>query len=979
MSFELNTQNDRTYEVIEKRELKDLQAEGILLRHKKTGARIALIPCEDVNKVFFIGFRTPPADSAGEAHIIEHTVLCGSEHFPVKDPFIELAKGSMNTFLNAMTFPDKTVYPVASTNDKDFRNLMHVYLDAVFHPLIGKNKSIFQQEGWHYELQETEEGQSLEINGVVYNEMKGVMSSPEDVFARKIYETLLPDTPYALESGGDPEVIPELSYEKYLEFYKAYYHPSNSYIFLYGDTDMNERLTFLEENYLKEYAYREVPSQLPVQNGIPEGRTSRISYSVMPEEDTAEKNFFSLNFAMQPIEDPVELAGLRVMDYVLFDAEGAPVPKLLYERGVAKEVYSLLECSTRQPCYTMGAKYADEAKEELFYDSLQEIFEKICREGFRKKSLEAALSSMEFRYREADYGSYPKGLIVGLAALDTWLYDDADPWSGLELGPVFESLRKKIREGGFFEKLLKKYVLDNRHVCRVIMSPEPGLEEKKSAALKKQLSDRLLLMTQEEKDQIRRESELLKAFQEKEESEEDLRKIPLLDRSDLKREARHWINREDKAGDTPVLLHPMSTGGIVYTHLLFEINDLTAEEISFINLLKILLGAVSTAKQDYLELNEEINIHTGGVHAYAVGYTREGTVDDNRLFFIVQTKAVLTELEKALDLCREIMLESRYDEADRIREILDEELSGMRADLPASGHVTAYTRALSHLTEGAALIEHLSGIEAYRFLKKLLEEPDRLKHMLDELPGFVRKLFASGRLLMDCTCEEDQADRVLECYTAFAKTLPAGQPGRPLTHRYEPSVRNEGFKTAGQIQFVCSAGNYLQMGLPYNGALRVLKVILGYNYLWTKVRMKGGAYGCMSSFSRTGDCFLVSYRDPCLTETLEVYREAADFVRNFDADDREMTKYVIGAVSSLDQPESPVVRGRASLAAYIKGSSYEAEQKYRNETLDADPSAIRSLAIYLDKLIEQNCVCVVGTREKLEQNAGIFDTAEDLL
>ena len=566
MAFELSQENLQQYEVMDHRFLPDINSDSYILRHKKTGARIALLPNEDTNKVFYIGFRTPPTDSTGVAHIIEHTVLCGSEHFPVKDPFVELVKGSLNTFLNAMTYPDKTVYPVASTNPKDFANLMHVYLDAVFHPLIYRNESIFRQEGWHYEWRNSENdasSQELIINGVVYNEMKGAFSSPDDELARRIYETLLPDTPYAVESGGDPDCIPELTYEAYLDFHRRYYHPSNSYIYLYGDADMNERLAFLDAEYLSHYERLEIDSALPVQRSFEAPVETTIRYPILEEEDPSGKTYFALNYAFPPFDEQkcgksgasagawqqesyAEAAernmAFKILDYVLSDAEGSPLTEALHEQEIGEDIYSMYENGLRQPCYSIIAKYCDADQKEAFAATIENTLRTLAEQGIRRKSLAAAISYYEFRYRESDFGSYPKGLALGLNALDTWLYDDLAPWVNLDAGRSFDELRRKAEEG-YFEELIRTYLLDNPHRSLVVMEPEPGLEERREEALRIRLREKAAEMSQEEKQRITDQEAALRAWQETPDSEEAMQTIPLLKRSDLTRACTPYANR----------------------------------------------------------------------------------------------------------------------------------------------------------------------------------------------------------------------------------------------------------------------------------------------------------------------------------------------------------------------------------------------------------------------------------------------------
>lgn len=522
------------FTVIERRRITDLNSEGYILKHKKTGANITLLLNDDENKVFYIGFRTPPKDSTGVAHILEHSVLCGSKHFPVKDPFIELAKGSLNTFLNAMTYPDKTVYPVASCNDKDFRNLVHVYLDAVFYPNIYKEDKIFKQEGWHYEMENTED--ELTINGVVYNEMKGAFSSPDDVVEREIMNSLYPDTTYGLESGGDPEVIPELSYEEFLAFHRKFYHPSNSYIYLYGNLDAVEYLTFIDEEYLSGYEERKVDSEIGLQKPFEKTNELIREYSVMEDEPVFENTYLTYNVSMGTSLDRKLYVAMDILDYVLCQVPGAPVKQALLDRGIGKDVYSSMENGIYQPYFSVIAKNAEEAQKEAFVETIEEVLTKLVTDGLNQKALAAAINYYEFKYREADFGSYPKGLILGLQAMESWLYDETKPFLHIEANETFRELREAIGTD-YFEGLIEKYFLKNTHKTILVVKPVPGLTTKKDQQLQKRLQSYKETLSQAEKQEIVDQTRALRAYQEEESSEEALKTIPLLTREDMKKEA----------------------------------------------------------------------------------------------------------------------------------------------------------------------------------------------------------------------------------------------------------------------------------------------------------------------------------------------------------------------------------------------------------------------------------------------------------
>lgn len=598
------------YELIKEENLTDIHAKGYLLRHKKSGAKISLISNDDENKVFYIGFRTPVEDSTGVPHIIEHTVLCGSDKFPVKDPFVELVKGSLNTFLNAMTYPDKTVYPVASCNDKDFANLMDVYLDAVFHPNIYKKEEIFKQEGWHYELEDKDA--PVTINGVVYNEMKGAFSSPEGVLDRVVLNSLFPDTTYSNESGGDPEVIPELTYEQYLDFHREFYHPCNSYIYLYGNMDMDEKLEFLDKEYLSHYDKIEVDSAIQLQAPFEKPVTISKPYSIASSESLEDNAYLSYNVAIGTnLESELTLA-FDVLDYALLSAPGAPLKQALIDAGIGKDIMGGFDNSTLQPIFSVVAKNANKEDEEKFVGIIEDTLKKIVKDGLNRKSLLAGINSEEFKFREADYGNFPKGLIYGLSCMDSWLYDDDEPFLYLKILDVFAALKEKI-ETGYFEELIQKYLLDNSHKSYVSIEPEKGL----NARLEKELEEKLAAykkdLSEEEIDKLVEDTKHLKQYQEEPSPKEDLMKIPMLKRQDMKREAQPLVYEKVSCNGIETIHTNIYSNGIHYLNLMFDISDITEEELPYLGVLKAVLGYMDTEHYNYADLANEINLMTGGI------------------------------------------------------------------------------------------------------------------------------------------------------------------------------------------------------------------------------------------------------------------------------------------------------------------------------------------------------------------------------
>lgn len=970
-----------SYELIQKDRIEDLNSDGLLLRHKKTGARIAVLMNDDDNKVFYIGFRTPPTDSTGVAHIVEHTVLCGSKDFPVKDPFIELAKGSLNTFLNAMTYPDKTVYPVASCNDTDFKNLMHVYLDAVFYPRIYDEKNIFLQEGWHYEMED--QADELKINGVVYNEMKGAYSSPDDVLERQVLNSLYPDTTYAIESGGDPDVIPTLTWQAYLDFHRRYYHPSNSYIYFYGNMDVAERLTFLDEAYLSKYDALHVDSTVELQKPFDAPREAEFFYPILPEDDESKKTYLTFNTSVGTTLDPKLTIAFDAIDYALCSSTGAVLKKALIDAGIGEEVYSTWDSGIRQPFFSVVAKNADPGQKAAFLEIIEKVLREQVEKGFDKRALLAAINNAEFRYREADFGRFPKGLLYGLTILDSWLYDDTKPWIHIDSGRIYKELRGEV-EGRYFEELAEKWLLNNTHRTVVLLRPKKGLTEEKDAKLKEELAAYKASLSEAERAEIVEATKALKVYQETPDAPEDLEKIPLLKRSDMRREADKLINKKTLCDGVEVLRQEVFTNGIVYLVFGFDLDGFPKEWLPAIGILRTLLGAMDTEHYTYGELTNEVNILTGGIGPGINIYPVVDT-DTYHLKFEMSAKVLTENLGEVFRLVREIITGTKFDDPVRLAEILKETRTRGQASLPASGNTTAAVRAMSAVSETAYLSDSLTGIQALRLVEKLCGEvadeagAHRLAQIMDALAS---RIFTKKNLMINVTASEGSLDASFEKEIRdFADALPVEPHGEVPADPYPiPACERgkEAFTTPGQVQYVALAGNYRKHGLTYTGALRALRVMMGYDYLWQNIRVKGGAYGCSSSFHRNGDAWFVTYRDPHLARSLDVFREAAAYIRNFEADERMLTQYIIGALSDLDTPKTPSSKGVYNMYAALAGITQDMIQKARDELLDITGEDLKKLADIIDAFVADGQICVVGSAEKVKEHGDLFTKIEPL-
>ncbi|MCC8066564.1 MAG: insulinase family protein [Clostridiales bacterium] len=1002
------------YELLQHEWIGDIRSDGFLLRHKKSGARILVLENDDENKVFNIAFKTLPEDSTGMPHIMEHSVLCGSRKFPVKDPFVELVKGSLNTFLNAMTFPDKTMYPIASCNEKDFCNLMDVYLDAVFYPNIYQKEEIFRQEGWSYQLEKPED--EITINGVVYNEMKGAFSSPEDVLEREIMNSLFPDTVYGVESGGDPEHIPDLRYEDFLNFHRKYYHPSNSYIYLYGNMDSVERLKWLDAEYLSAFEQSDSIPSVALQAPFEKMRRVSRSYPVS-EADTLENNtYLSWNVVIGTGLD-VELSNaFAVLEYALLSSPGAKLKQALLDAGIGNDIMGSYGESVYQPYFTIVAKNANEEDADRFLAVIRETLEKIVEEGIDKKALYAGINSMEFKFREADYGAYPKGLMYGLDVFDSWLYDENAPFSYLKQLDVYAALKERV-ESRYFEELIRIWLLDNTHASLVTLIPERALTAKTDAALREKLRNYKDSLSKTQIEELIAATERLRRFQETPSAPEELAKIPMLTRSDIGKKAAPFENTEYSQDGMTVLHHDVFTNGIAYLDLLFDAHAVAEEDIAYLGVLKAVLGMVNTEHFTYSDLNNDINRNTGGISAGISVFevppevaASEVPISDTtstsavKAFLGIRSRVLYEKLPYALSMATEIIT-SDFADDKRLYEILAKLESRLSMQLASAGHQAAAGRALSYLSSFSAFNDAVSGITFYDLVADLEKHFEDKKEMLKaKLRDLCNLLFRKENLFVSLTSDAEGLEALRVPLDLFMKELPDGNDGKisasdkdSTAHPGESIItscaktaeqpgiqisalgkRNEGFTTPGQVQYVARTGNFKKKGFDYTGTLNILKVLMSYEYLWVNIRVKGGAYGCMCSFSRRGDSYFVSYRDPHLRGTNEVYEGIPDYLRTFDADEREMTKYIIGAISDLDTPLPPSAKGARSLNAYFSKITEEQVQKERDEILAATPAQIRALAPLVQSILDENAFCVVGNEEKIQAAGELFLSVKPL-
>ncbi len=954
----------KNYKVIVSEDIQEVNGKGYVLEHIKTKAKVLIIENDDTNKVFTIGFRTPPYDDSGIPHILEHSVLCGSKKYPVKDPFVELAKGSLNTFLNAMTYSDKTVYPIASYNNQDFENLMKVYLDAVFYPNIYIHPEIMRQEGWHYELESADA--ELKYNGVVYNEMKGVFSSAEQQLYRAIEMSLFPDTPYGKESGGDPKAIPSLTQERFEEFHRTYYHPSNSYIYLYGDCDMVKELRYIDEEYLSHYDYKAVESSISRQKPFDSMKQVEKYYSIAENESDENSTYLAYSKVIGSSLDKKQATTMAILEYALMDAPGAPLKKALVDAGIGEDVFSSFDGGVQQTSYSIIAKNANASDKDLFVETIEKTL-KAVSENLDKRSVEAAINNFEFKHKEANFGRYPKGLMLGLDAFNSWLYD-GDALTYFKMNEVYSELKEALKTN-YFEVFIKDRLIDNLFGAIVVMKPKKGLDKEEEQAEKDKLQAYKETLSEEELEEIVKQTKALKAYQEEPSSTEDMEKVPLLNISDIDKKAHKLKNKGLAFAGVPAVQHDIFTNGIGYLEFFFRINDIEESSIPYAALLTALFKYVDTENYSYAELSNEINFHTGGI-SFMTGALKAAD-KDMVAYFSVKTKAVYDKLGKAIELIREILKSSKIADKKRLKEIISEEKAGMKTDLAASGHITTANRAMSYIDKTMVFKDMSEGIGYYEFLldieKNFEEKSSEITAKLKSVLDFILR---KSRVTISFTGDEEALMKIEEATEAFMAELSDADMGKEA--EYEMSVKNEGFKTASQVQYVAAAGDFSKSGYEYNAALNVLQVIFSYGYLWENVRVKGGAYGAMCAFTRSGMSYMTSYRDPNLMETYEIYKNAYQYVENFDADVRDMTKYLIGAIAKTDAPMTPSAEGSFSFMCYIAKITDDMLQQERDQILATNPEKIRELAPIIKAITDSGIICAIGGEDKIEAEKDCF-------
>ncbi len=955
------------FKLLKKKFVKEVNAECLYFQHEKSGARLLKIQNDDPNKTFSIAFKTLPETDCGTPHIMEHSVLNGSKHFPVKSPFDVLAKGSLNTFLNAMTGSDITIYPVASMNDKDYFNLMHVYLDAVLFPRIYNDLRILNQEGWHHELESADS--PVIYKGVVYNEMKGAFSSPTRELDYQIYKNLFPDNTYGFSSGGYPKAIPELTHEHFLNFHRKFYHPDNSYIYLYGNADLSKELEFIDEKYLSEFKKTDNEISIPLQKPFKEMKEAVGYYPVAEGSDTKDQTYLALNFVTGLNTDRSLVMALQALRELLVGQESAPIRLALQEAGIGKEVSASLD-DNKQNVFQIIVQNANPEDKDKFLQVVMETLKKTVEEGLEKDAIEGTINRFEFRLREGDDAQ--KGLTYNFQALSGWFFAQ-DPFLSLEYEKPLAELKKALKSD-LLESIIKEHFLNNPHTLLQVLEPKPGLEQENNEAAETELAEFKADLSDDELNALVEETKALIAFQKEEDSEEALATIPMLSLSDITPEAEWYDVETDKVSDIPVLHHDTFTNNVVYTDLFFDIRVLPEELIPYASVLSAVLGNLSTENYEYGDLDIALNIHTGGFYTNLDTYL-EDRKDENLLpKFIVASKAMKTKVPKLFDLIEEVVTRTQYTDNDRLKSVLTRHQSRLESRMKRNGYYYASMRLQSYYSKEGKFIENTRGVDYYWFVTELVNQFDEnVETIKENLAKTASLLFNRENMIAGVTCDAKDLGKFKKELKGFAKSLPDDKV-KLNDWVFDYDNKNEGLATASKVQYVIKGYDYKKLGYEWDGKMRVLNQVLSRDYLQNKIRVIGGAYGGFAVLGSDGKAYFASYRDPNLGETLDNYDATPEFLKNFEADETVMTRFIIGTIARMDRPRTPSSKGDVAFARYFQKSTKEELQKDREAVLATTPEDIQAFEKFVTDVLAQDVHCVYGSEEKIEAEKDRFGT-----
>ncbi len=957
--------NMHGFEFVSSREIPELSGTLHEAVYKKNGARLLFIDREDVNKTFAIAFKTIPTDDTGVFHIIEHSVLCGSEKYPVKEPFVELLKGSLKTFLNAFTFPDKTMYPVSSRNDRDFLNLVDIYMDAVLHPLAAKKKEIFYQEGWHYELHKASD--ELTYKGVVFNEMKGAYSSADEVEMEEMSALLYNGSCYGRDSGGNPLAIPKLTYEDFVASHEKYYHPSNSRIILDGSIDLDKTLALLD-SFLSQYDYLEVDSDIPMVE--PAGHVQKtIAYEISAGEDPEGKARICLGFAASDFSDRKTVTALAILSDAIAGTNESVFKKAMLDSGLCEDISFISYDGLQQNSVLIEIKNVKEQNidrvRELCFDTLKAIAEN----GIDRNALLASHNSLEFRMREQDMATFPAGIAYAIAALDTWLYG-GDPMTSLSFEADIASLREELATN-YYEELIRRIFLTSKHSASLYMLPSTKLGEQRVAAEKNRLSLVKANMSADELDALVKLNEELEAWQKSSDTAEALATIPSLSVEDINKLPEKYPSVSYDIDGVPALYTESSSRGITYTSLLFDISDFDEKELSLASLITELMKNVSTDKSDAISLQNKIKTELGSLSFGSIVATKDGRVTP---YIQIGISCLDSKRDSAAELFEEVALHSQFTDKSVI-EIIVKQIKAQSAEaIAASGHSVAFSRAASYVSAEAAVSEYTDGLENYLWIKELDRSfESRFDELSADLAKTAAKIFTKARLT---ACHSGKrADDYIKKIVDFlpdGEIFDKGSKIKPL------GVRREGILIPASVAFASAAANVFDVSDKLHGSLGVVRSILSYAYLWNAVRVQGGAYGAGFIKRANGTMGYYTYRDPDANRSLGIFEESTAFLRSLAESGEDITNFIIGAVGDGDPLITPKVLSALSVASYLRGESYEDRVRMRTELISTNKENLLAMADLLDKAFAGSGVCVVGGKDKLDECGEKLDSVIEI-
>ena len=956
------------FRLLSQEQLPELNATGYLFLHEKSGAQLCYIQSPDTNKVFSIAFQTPPENDCGTPHILEHSVLCGSRKYQAKDPFNELAKGSLNTFLNAMTYADKTMYPIASCNETDFRNMMDVYLDAVFYPNIYQYKGIFLQEGWRYDITEN----AMQATGVVFNEMKGALADAESRLASFNARSIFGETTYGFESGGEPMAILDLSYDDFLNFHKKYYHPSNAYIYLYGDMDALYCMKHLDEAYLSHFTKTEKLQKIALTK-VPRPNVW-LQGSYPSEGEGSEQAYFSCNFKVGHCTDVQQILAMQLIGYLLLETNASPLKNALRDAQICEEAEGYFDSSTLEMVYSIIAKKCAKENYKKFEEIIHDTLYTICQNGFEQELLSAGIKKLEFLLREEDYGSRPKGLVYLTRMMKRWLHGE-NPFDTLHLLHHFTELKEKIKEG-YLQTFIKTYLLDNPEKTWVLFTPDNELQQKESIAMQEKIQQKLQALGEQKTSLLEQETHDLLQFQEKEDTPEILAQIPLLQLEDISKKPQEVNFSQCNQKNIPYIHVPLQNNGIAYIQLLFHAEHLKKEQIPYAGLLTELYGKLDTVDTGFKELAQKTDQIFGGLAFTNDIYIKNK--NDYQSFVAMNFKTLMQDLPEAFSFAKEVFTKTKFDVIENLIKIIQTAKLQGEFYFQNRAHLTAIHRSRAAIAFGAAIKEATSGIAYYEFLKKveqqLQQDPSVVIQALQET---AHSILQQQNFTAVIGCSMDEKLEIEKLLFDFVNVFPIGQKQSAL--QPELSQTQEGFCIPSAVQYNVLSWDFADTDQVYHGSMQVLRTIITLEYLWNQVRVQGGAYGCGCNFQKNGGIYFYSYRDPNLKQTYQIYRTLYQKISDFTANEREMTKYILGTINNFDQPKTNAEKMDYVAAMVFTGLTNEMRQKERTEILETTQEQIQEYAGFLKQLAETNNICTIGNKTQLQEASELFAEVKNLI